>query len=86
MTYTNKEQKMRTITTLRNGNIYQMDIQEAIDIVQAYQRVNGLPGLLETAQEMQDLATLDQLPLIQKVAIRRFMKDMQALFAEKETV
>jgi hypothetical protein len=77
---------MRTITTLRNGNIYQMDIQEAIDIVQAYQRVNGLPGLLETAQEMQDLATLDQLPLIQKVAIRRFMKDMQALFAEKETV
>jgi hypothetical protein len=77
---------MRTITTLRNGNIYQMDIQEAIDIVQAYQRINGLPGLLETAQEMQDLATLDQLPLIQKVAIRRFMKDMQALFAEKETV
>jgi phenylacetate-coenzyme A ligase PaaK-like adenylate-forming protein len=77
---------MRTITTLRNGNIYQMDIQEAIDIVQAYQRVNRLPGLLETAQEMQDLATLDQLPLIQKVAIRRFMKDMQALFAEKETV
>ena len=77
---------MRTITTLRNGNIYQMDIQEAIDIVQAYQRVNGLPGLLETAQEMTDLATLDQLPLIQKVAIRRFMKDMQALFAPKETV
>ena len=77
---------MRTITTLHNGNIYQMDIQEAIDIVQAYQRVNGLPGLLETAQEMTDLATLDQLPLIQKVAIRRFMKDMQALFAPKETV
>jgi len=72
---------MKTITTLRNGNIYQMDIQEAIDIVQAYQRVNGFPGLLEAVQDMQDRVALDELPTIQKVAFRRFMKDMQALFA-----
>ena len=76
---------MRTITTQNNGNIYQMDISEAIEIVTAYQRVNGHPGLLEAVQEMQDLVALDELPQIQKVAYRRFMKDMQALFAPKET-
>jgi hypothetical protein len=75
---------MRTITTLRNGNIYQMDITEAIEIVTAYQRVNGHPGLLEAVMEMGDLVALDELPQIQKVAYRRFMRDMQALFAEKE--
>ena len=72
---------MRTITTLRNGNIYQMDITEAIDIVQAYARQNTGGDLLQAATEMTDLATLDQLPTIQKVAIRRFMKDMGALLA-----
>jgi len=76
---------MRTITTLRNGNLYEMDITEAIEIVTAYQRVNGHPGLLEAVIEMGDLVALDELPTIQKVAYRRFMKDMQALFAEKET-
>ena len=35
--------------------------------------------------EMQDLVALDELPQIQKVAYRRFMRDMQALFAPKET-
>jgi len=72
---------MRTITTLRNGNIYQMDIQEAIDIVQAYARHNTGGDLLQAATEMTDLATLDELPTIQKVAIRRFMRDMGALLA-----
>ena len=72
---------MRTITTLRNGNIYQMDIQEAIDIVQAYARMNCGGDLLQAATEMTDLATLDELPTIQKVAIRRFMKDMGQLLA-----
>ena len=76
---------MRTITTQNNGNIYQMGISEAIEIVTAYQRVNGHPGLLEAVQEMQDLVALDELPQIQKVAYRRFMRDMQALFAPKET-
>ena len=76
---------MRTITTQNNGNIYQMDISEAIEIVTAYQRVNGHPGLLEAVQAMQDLVALDELPQIQKVAYRRFMRDMQALFAPKET-
>ena len=75
---------MKTITTLRNGNIYQMDITEAIEIVEAYKRVNGHPGILEAVQEMGDLVALDELPTIQKVAYRRFMKDMQALFAPKE--
>ena len=74
---------MRTITTLRNGNIYQMDIQEAIDIVQAYARQNTGGDLLQAAMEMTDLATLDELPQIQKVAIRRFMRDMRALLAPK---
>ena len=76
---------MRTITTQNNGNIYQMDISEAIEIVTAYQSVNGHPGLLEAVQEMQDLVALDELPQIQKVAYRRFMRDMQALFAPRET-
>ena len=75
---------MRTITTLNNGNIYQMDITEAIEVVTAYQRVNGFPGLLEAVQDMQDRVALDELPIRQKVAFRRFMKDMSALFAEKE--
>jgi len=74
---------MRTITTLRNGNIYQMDIQEAIGIVQAYARQNTGGDLLQAAMEMTDLATLDELPQIQKVAIRRFMRDMRALLAPK---
>jgi len=70
---------MQTITTLRNGNIYQMDITEAIDIVQAYARQNTGGDLLQAATEMNDLATLDELPTIQKVAIRRFMRDMAKL-------
>ena len=60
---------MQTIATLRNGNIYQMDIQEAIDIVQAYARQNTGGDLLQAATEMSDLATLDELPTIQKVAM-----------------
>ena len=76
---------MRTITTLRNGNIYEMSITEAIEIVTAYQHINGHPGLLEAVIEMGDLVALDELPIRQKVAYRRFMKDMQALFAPKET-
>jgi hypothetical protein len=72
---------MKTITTLRNGNIYQMDITEAIEIVQAYSRQNTGGDLLQAATEMSDLAILDELPTIQKVAIRRFMKDMGALLA-----
>jgi len=75
---------MRTISTKNNGNIYEMSITEAIEIVQAYQKVNKLPGLLETAQEMRARALLDELPTIQKVAIRRFLKDMAALFAPRE--
>ena len=77
---------MRTISTLNNGNIYQMDITEAIEIVQAYARLNTGGDLLVATQEMHDLALCDELPTIQKVAIRRFMKDMSQLFAPKETV
>ena len=79
---------MQTITTLRNGNMYQMDIQEAIDIVQAYARQNTGGDLLQAATEMTDLATLDELPTIQKVAIRRFMRDLGRLLApvDAETV
>jgi hypothetical protein len=72
---------MNVITTLRNGNIYQMEIGEAIDIVQAYARQNTGGDLLQAATEMTDLATLDELPQIQKVAIRRFMRDMGRLLA-----
>jgi hypothetical protein len=70
---------------MNNGNIYQMDITEAIEIVEAYKRVNGHPGMLEAVMDMGDRVALDELPIKQKVAYRRFMKDMQALFAEKET-
>ena len=77
---------MRTISTQNNGNIYQMDITEAISIVEAYKRVNGHPGILEAVIEMGDLVALDELPTIQKVAYRRFIKDMEQLFAPKETV
>ena len=72
---------MRTITTMNNGNIYQMDITEAIEIVEAYKRVNGFPGILEAVQDMQDRVALDELPIKQKVAYRRFMRDMEQLFA-----
>jgi hypothetical protein len=72
---------MNVITTLRNGNIYQMEIGEAIDIVQAYARQNTGGDLLQAATEMTDLATLGELPQIQKVAIRRFMRDMGRLLA-----
>jgi hypothetical protein len=72
---------MRTITTMNNGNIYQMDITEAIEIVEAYKRVNGFPGMLEAVQDMQDRVALDELPIKQKVAYRRFMRDMEQLFA-----
>jgi len=72
---------MRTITTMRNGNIYQMDISEAIEIVEAYKRVNGHPGMLEAVMDMGDRVALDELPNIQKVAYRRFMRDMEQLFA-----
>ena len=73
---------MRTITTMNNGNIYQMDIGEAIEIVQAYARLNTGGDLLVACEEMTDLAQLDQLPTKQKVAIRRFMRDMGELFRE----
>jgi len=72
---------MRTITTMNNGNIYQMDITEAIEIVEAYKRVNGHPGMLEAVMDMADRVALDELPNIQKVAYRRFMRDMEQLFA-----
>jgi hypothetical protein len=72
---------MNTITTLRNGNMYQMEIGEAIDIVQAYARMNCGGDLLQAATEMSDLAVLDELPTIQKIAIRRFMRDMGQLLA-----
>jgi hypothetical protein len=77
---------MRTISTLRNGNIYHMEIEEAIEIVQAYARLNTGGDLLIACEEMSDMATLDELPILQKVAIRRFMTDMAQLFAPKETV
>jgi hypothetical protein len=76
---------MQTITTLRNGNLYHMEIQEAIDIVQAYARMNCGGDLLQAATEMSDLATLDELPTIQKIAIRRFMRDMGRLLAPVDT-
>jgi len=72
---------MRTITTMNNGNIYQMDITEAIEIVEAYKRVNGFPGLLEAVMDMGDRVALDELATRQKVAYRRFMRDMEQLFA-----
>jgi len=72
---------MRTITTMNNGNIYQMDITEAIEIVEAYKRVNGHPGMLEAVMDMGDRVALDELPTRQKVAYRRFMRDMEQLFA-----
>ena len=72
---------MRTISTLNNGNIYQMDITEAIEIVQAYARLNTGGDLLQATEEMHDLALCDDLPIKQKVAIRRFVRDMSQLFA-----
>jgi len=73
---------MRTITTLRNGNIYQMDISEAIEIVQDYARLNTGGDLLQATEEMMQLADCNDLPIKQKVAIRRFVRDMSELFRE----
>jgi hypothetical protein len=72
---------MRTITTLNNGNIYQMDITEAIEVVQAYARLNTNGDLLQATEEMMTLADCGDLPIRQKVAIRRFTRDMAQLLA-----
>ena len=75
---------MRTITTLRNGNIYQMDITEAIEIVQDYARLNTGGDMLQATEEMMNLADAGDLPIRQKVGIRRFVRDMSQLFAPAE--
>jgi hypothetical protein len=72
---------MRTITTLNNGNIYQMDIEEAIEIVQDYARRNTGGDLLQATEEMMTLAESNDLPIRQKVGIRRFVRDMSQLLA-----
>ena len=72
---------MRTITTLNNGNIYQMDITEAIEIVQDYANRNTGGDMLQATQEMMQLAECNDLPIRQKVGIRRFTRDMAQLLA-----
>jgi hypothetical protein len=75
---------MRTITTLRNGNIYEMSITEAIEIVQDYARLNTGGDLLQATEEMMNLADAGDLPIRQKVGIRRFVRDMSQLLAPAE--
>ena len=75
---------MKTITTLRNGNIYEMSITEAIEIVQAYSRQNTGGDLLVACEEMMQLADANDLPIRQKVGIRRFVRDMSQLLAPAE--
>jgi len=72
---------MRTITTMNNGNIYQMDSKEAIEIVQDYARLNTGGDLLQATEEMMQLADCNNLPIRQKVGIRRFVRDMSQLLA-----
>ena len=73
---------MRTITTMNNGNIYEMSITEAIEIVQDYARLNTGGDLLQATEEMMQLADANDLPIRQKVGIRRFVRDMSELFRE----
>ena len=73
---------MRTITTMRNGNIYEMSITEAIEIVQDYARLNTGGDLLQATEEMMQLADANDLPIRQKIGIRRFVRDMSELFRE----
>ena len=73
---------MRTITTLNNGNIYEMSITEAIEIVQDYARLNTGGDLLQATEEMMQLADCNNLPIRQKIGIRRFVRDMSELFRE----
>ena len=70
---------MQTITTLRNGHIYQMDIAEAIDIMQQYAEDNTGGDLLQACQQMQYM--IDDLNTRERVAFRRFMRDMGQLLA-----
>jgi len=72
---------MRTITTMNNGNIYEMSITEAIEIVQDYARLNTGGDLLQATEEMMQLAECGDLPIRQKVGIRRFVRDMSQLLA-----
>ena len=72
---------MRTITTMNNGNIYEMSITEAIEIVQDYARLNTGRDLLQATEEMMQLAECGDLPIRQKVGIRRFVRDMSQLLA-----
>jgi len=64
---------MRTITTLRNGNIYYMDLEEAREIVGIYadQHCGG-----DTYQARSEMARWkDDLPTRQRVAIRRVLAE-----------
>jgi len=70
---------MRVITTQNNGNIYEMDAREATDIVEAYKRVNGFDDLQDALQDMHDRAILGELPVIQRVACRRFKREQARL-------
>ena len=72
---------MRTITTMNNGNIYEMSITEAIEIVQDYARLNTGGDLLQATEEMMQLAECGDLPIRQKVGIRRFVRDMSQLLS-----
>jgi len=75
---------MRTITTMNNGNIYEMSCTEAIEIVQDYARLNTGGDLLQATEEMMQLAECGDLPTRQRVGIRRFVRDMSQLLAPAE--
>jgi hypothetical protein len=56
-----------------------MNFEQAIQVVQQYQRDWGLPGLLETLEQMQD--NVDDLYQEQSTAFRVVFREMGKLFA-----
>jgi len=68
---------MQTITTKNNGNIYQMDLEEAQEVVEIYAEQNCGGDTRQARSEM--TRWVDDLPVRQRVAIRRILAEQSAV-------
>jgi len=68
---------MRTITTLRNGLIYQMDIDEAQDIIGDYAERHCGGDTRQARAEMERWQA--DLPTKERVAIRRYLTEQETV-------
>lgn len=71
---------MQTIQTLNNGAMYIMEFDEAEAIVSAYAAIHCGSNMESARREMHLRQLLDELPTIQRVAIRRYKREHPELF------